>query len=61
MELQEKKEKGKKLTGKLFRKNKDKSYLLILNFKLFWSYVKEKHSAGREFQNLAVWGETLLT
>ena len=54
MELQEKKEKGKKLTGKLFRKNKDKSYLLILNFKLFWSYVKEKHSAGREFQNLAV-------
>ena len=54
MELQEKKEKGKKLTGKLLRKNKDKSYLLILNFKLFWSYVKEKHSAGRKFQNLAV-------
>ena len=35
--------------------------LLILDLKPFRSYVKGKHSIGREFQSLAVQGKKLLT
>ena len=35
--------------------------LLILDLKPFRSYVKGKHSIGREFQSLAVSGKKLLT
>ena len=38
-----------------------KRYLLILDLKLFRSYVKGKHSIGKTFQSLSVPGKELLT
>ena len=38
-----------------------KRYLLILDLKPLRSYVKGKHSIGRELQSLAVQGKKLLT
>ena len=38
----------------------DKRCLLILDLKPFRSWVKGKHSAGKEFQNRAVRGKKLL-
>ena len=35
-------------------KPKDKRCSLTLDFEPFRSYVNKKHSAGKEFQNLAV-------
>ena len=35
--------------------------LLTLDLKPFISYIKGKHTAGKEFQSLAVWGKELLT
>ena len=51
-----------KHTGNLFRKEPTvKRCLLILDLKSFRSYVKGKHSIGREFHSLAVQGKKLLT
>ena len=56
----------KKITG--YRKSDQKEpeptvkrCLLILDLKPLRSYVKGKHSVGREFQSLAVRGKELLT
>ena len=64
MELQEKEVYTERLqhTGNLFRKNfRVKRCLLILDLKPVRSQVKGKHSAGREFQSLAVQRKKLLT
>ena len=61
-----KKKKCKKIKIKIYSKSfwKESTVnrcLLILDLKPFKSWVKEKHSAGREFQSLAVRGKILLT
>ena len=43
------------------RERKDKRYLLTLDLKPFGSQVKQKHSASKEFQSLAVRGKKLMT
>ena len=52
----------KKDIGKLFGNSpKKKKCLFTLDLKPFRSQVKEKHSAGTEFQSLAEGGKKLLT
>ena len=55
METQEKQK--QKSQGKLYKE----PYLLTLDLKSFISYIKGKHTAGKEFQSLAVRGKELLT
>ena len=62
MKLQEKKHKKIKAHKKSIHKEATvKRCLLILDLKLFRSYIKGKHSIGRKFQSLAVPGKKLLT
>ena len=62
MELQEKVAKKIKAHRKSLQKEPTVNRcLLILHLKPFRSWVKGKHSIGREFQSLAVQGKKLLT
>ena len=42
-----------------YKEPKDKRCLLILHLKLFKSWVKGKHSSGKEYHSLAVLGKKL--
>ena len=59
MELQEKeKKKDRKGYKKAIQKeSKEKRCLLTPDVKSFWSKIKGKHPAGKEFQISAVWGK----
>ena len=61
MGLQEKEENNEKNIRKIFRKRSKKKMPITLYFKLFRSYVKGKHSVGRDFQSLAGRRKKLLT
>ena len=62
MKFQKMKHKKIKSYGKsVYKEPTVKRCLLILDLKPFRSYVKGKHSIGREFQSLAVRGKKLLT
>ena len=59
MEQEEKEEKDEKHLRQLFCKtSKVKKHLFTLKIK---PLDKTKHSVGREFQSLTVWGKKLLT